>query len=148
MGRPTRYTPELAEAVCKKITEGMSLPRIGRLPGYPHSATICRWLAREGEQFDVFREQYARAREARADARFEKLRELGDKAAAGKIDSRAARVAADIEKWCLSREAPKKYGDALTLKGDKDNPLHLRTSIDLSDAELLAVAAGEDAALG
>lgn len=147
-GRPSRYNPEIADAICQKIVEGMTLAKIGRLKGFPAPATIFRWLAKEGKEYDVFRENYVRARDSRADARFERLRDLADKVAKGLIDPAAGRAAADIEKWCLGREAPKKYGDALTLKGDKENPLHVRSSVDMSDEELLARAAGEDARLG
>lgn len=142
MARPTNFTPELAERICQKIAEGNGIRRIGRLPGFPNWRTIMRWLANQGPEFEAFRQQYARAREARADARFESidqvLQDLKDK----KIDAQAARVMVDAIKWQAGRENGKRYGDAVTIKGDKDNPIETRTRHDLSDAELLALAAG------
>ena len=142
-GRPTSFTPVLAERVCAKVMEGMGLERVGALKGFPATKTMYRWLGKEGPEYDVFRQNYARACEVRAGARFKKLREWGERAAEGKMDPAAARAAADIEKWCLAREAPRKYGDAMTLRGDKDNPLRVTKTIDLSDDDLLATAAGD-----
>lgn len=145
IGRPTLFTPVLAERICTKVAEGMGIERIGELEDFPDASTIYRWMAKDGTEYDAFRERYARACELRAGARFEKLREIGDKLLEGKLDPQAARVAADIEKWSLAREAPKKYGDAMTLKGDKDNPLRLAKAVDLSEDELLLIAAGDKA---
>lgn len=142
VGRPTAFTPELADRICVKVAEGLGIERVGKLEGFPAAGTIYRWMAKPGAEYDKFRENYARATEARADARFEKLREIAEKTAEGKLDPQAARAAADIEKWCLARERPRKYGEAMTLRGDKDNPLAVTQSIELSEAELLAIAAG------
>lgn len=142
-GRPTTFTPILGERVCAKIIEGKSAMAIGKLPGFPGETTIFRWLGKEGAEYDVFRKDYARAREMRAEARFENLRHIGDQVVEGRIDPQAARAAADIEKWCLGRENAKKYGDSMTLKGDAKNPLAITRAIDLSDADLMARAAGE-----
>lgn len=38
-----RYTPYLVDMICEKITEGMNLTQICRLPGYPTYAELCRW---------------------------------------------------------------------------------------------------------
>jgi hypothetical protein len=144
-GRPSSFTPIIAEQICVKVMEGMGLERVGDLEGFPSTTTMYRWLGSEGDQFEAFREKYARACEVRAGARFEKLREWGEKAAEGRLDPAAARAAADIEKWCLARENPRKYGDAMTLKGDKDNPLRIGKPIDLDERALLAIAAGDQA---
>lgn len=142
LGRPSKFTPELAERVCQLVMEGMGIERIGKEAGFPTARSIYRWLGHDGAEYDAFRQSYARATEIRAGARFEKLRELGDRVAEGRIDPQAARAAADIEKWCLARESPKKYGDAMTLKGDKDNPLQVRKAPEFTDEELAALAAG------
>lgn len=153
MGRPSSFTPEWAERICAKIAEGNAVYEVAELDGFPSEATIFRWLAtqdpepKEGEEgkvrpHEAFREAYARACELRAQPRFERLRKYADQVASGAMDPQAARAAADIEKWCLGREAPKKYGDAVTVKGDPANPLQIRTKRELTDAELMALAAG------
>lgn len=60
-------------------------------------------------------EQYVRAREARADAVFEQLDEIGEEAAMAESAVQVAglRLKADNLKWKLARMAPKKYGEKL-----------------------------------
>lgn len=143
IGRPTRFTPELAERVCNFIAQGDIIAEVEKREGMPGKSSIFRWLATEGESYQAFRESYARACKLRTAPRVERLREIGEMAAAGKVDAAGARVLADIEKWCLAREEPKKYGDAYTVKGDKENPLQVQQSPrDLTDEELAALAAG------
>ena len=53
----------------------------------------------------------------------------------GATDSGAVadkKVQIDTRKWLLSKLAPKKYGDKLELSGDKENPLHVKQTIDAS----------------
>ena len=159
MARPTLFTPEMGERVCALIAEGFSLRKIERLRNeagektMPAARTILRWLAtqdvdpKEGEEvkvrpFDAFRQQYARAREARADARFESIDDIVARMLAGKINDRQARVAIDALKWQAGKENAKRFGDSVTVKGDKDNPLQVRSTKDMSDEELAAIAAG------
>lgn len=71
-------------------------------------------------------EQYTRAREARADARFERADDIAEKLERGEIDSMTARVLLDNIKWQCGKEKGRVYGDSTTIKGDKDNPLMLQ----------------------
>lgn len=151
--KPVRFTPELGERVCARIAEGYPVAKIGKLSGFPAEGTIFRWLATQdpdpkpGEEgqvrpFDAFREQYMRAREIRADARFERIDTVLIDMRAGKIDAQQARVEIDAIKWQAGKEKAKVYGEAVTLRGDKDNPLQIRKAPELSDEELAALAAG------
>ncbi len=140
---PTKYTPELAERLLGFIAVGDSVRQACDRDGMPDKATFFRWLAHEGPEYDHLRVQYEKAKEMRAEARFERLRDIGERVEAGKLDPQAARVAADIEKWCLGRERPMKYGESVTLKGDAKNPIITRRASDLSDDELAALARGE-----
>lgn len=142
MARPSSYTPVLAERVCELVAEGKSLRAIEDVDGMPTMTTIMRWLGKETEEFDAFRAQYARAREIRADARFERIDCVLTDMRAGVVDAQQARVEIDAIKWQAGREKPKVYGDAMTLKGDKDNPLRVTTTKDLSDDDLAALATG------
>lgn len=144
-GRPSLFTPVLAERVCELIAEGNSLHSIEQQDGMPSLATIMRWLNKQGAEFDAFRANYARAREARADARFERIDKVVDDMRTGVIDPQQARVEIDAIKWQAGKENSRRYGDAVTLKGDKDNPLQIAKPVDLSDADLLALAAGDKA---
>lgn len=154
--RIQRFNPEAAERVCNRIAEGMSVRRACAGDGLPKAATFFRWLATQGvapigedgkpgvNPYDALREQYARARECRADARFESWDNIAAEARSGKVDAATARVLLDGIKWQTGKENAKKYGEdrAVTVKGDKDNPLQVRTARDLTDAELQALALG------
>ena len=56
-------------------------------------------------------EQYTRARESRADARFESVDAVLANLHAGKIDANTARVMIDTIKWQCGKERPKRYSD-------------------------------------
>lgn len=126
-GRPSYYSPEMADRICDLIVEGMGLREIGKIEGMPHAATICRWTVKYPE----FREQYARACENRTDAHAEAILEIADTA----TDANLARLQIDTRKWLMSKLQPKKYGD--------------RTAVEITEktfvAELPAVATSTDA---
>lgn len=148
------FNPEVAERICAKIAQGDSIRKACRGEGMPHWRTFLRWLStqdpepKEGEEgaprpFDALRQQYARARELRADARFESLDHVLYLLRAKKIDPVSARVMVDTIKWQAGKENGRRYGEAVTLRGDKENPVEVRrTERDLTDAELAAIAQG------
>lgn len=136
-GRPTDYNETVATIICERIADGESLRAICRDPSLPDRSTVFRWLA--NEENEGFRDQYARAREAQADALFEDILEIADdKSQDVKIvgeDEREvcntefvqrARLRVDARKWMAGRLAPKKYGDRVTAevtgKDGKDLP--------------------------
>lgn len=139
---PTKFNPELAERLLGFIASGEPVHAACAHEGMPDKATFFRWLAKEGPEYDLLRTMYVRARELRAEPRFERLREIAEKVENGKMEPQAGRVAADIEKWCLGKEHSK-YADSMTLKGDPKAPLITRRASDLSDDELAALARGE-----
>lgn len=145
-GRPTSFNPEVAERICMLIAQGNSVLTACEAEGMPNESTVFRWLATDDPDgalgFEAFRKDYMRARELRADARFERLDEIMAEVRSGKLDPAAARVMMDAIKWQTGKENGKRYGEAVTLKGDKDNPVEIRSPRQLSDADLLAIAAG------
>lgn len=111
---------ELFENICINIAGGMSVQ------------AACAKLETRYEYFyrainltDQNYARYARAREARADVRFDRMDELLDDIRKGVVDPAAGRVLMDGIKWMAGKEKSKVYGDNLTLKGDKENPLTL-----------------------
>ena len=127
IGRPSRYTPELAAKICRRLAEGETLRSICRDKGMPDKATILRWLA-DKKKAD-FRDQYALAREMQADALFDEALEIADDAVGdwavdkdGKktLDHehvQRSRLRVDTRKWAAGKLAPKRYGDKLDLGG-------------------------------
>jgi|HubBroStandDraft_6_1064221.scaffolds.fasta_scaffold84302_4 hypothetical protein len=107
VGRPTDYTPEIAQHICSQITQGLSVATICKQPDMPDTRTVFKWFARHEE----FWQLYARARLNRADARFESIDGLLDEVKAGKLDANAARVIIDTIKWQCGKENARHYGD-------------------------------------
>lgn len=99
------------DAICEAIACGDSLAKVLRKKGMPGYSTVIRWL-RDDEDFRV---DYARAREAQADADADKIGDIVDRVLAGKLDPQAARAAIDALKWTAGKRQPKKYGDKLDL---------------------------------
>jgi hypothetical protein len=76
---------------------------------------------------------YARAREDLLEMMASDLLDIADRPVgstdSGSTDSGAVadkKVQIDTRKWLLSKLAPKKYGDRMTLAGDEDSPLAIQ----------------------
>jgi len=85
----------------------------------PDRDTVYAWLGKYTE----FSDNYARAREDRADWRSDRIDDYVRRMISGEIDANTCRVAIDAEKWQAGKEKPRRYGDKLELSGDKENPL-------------------------
>lgn len=123
-GRPTLFTQELFDAICGRIAAGESLRSVCRDEAMPAHSTFLLWTSRD----EALSDQYAQARDARADLIFDEMLEIADTPEVGQktvskatgleiteadmIEHRRLRV--DTRKWILSRMAPKKYGDKVT----------------------------------
>lgn len=137
MGRPSDFTPEIAEEICERLSKGESLRSIcagdGRTAeGFmPHRSTVMRWLAEN----EAFRDQYARARELQADHFVEEIIEIADQpnvrqTADGEVvasDPQRDRLRVDARKWVASKLAPKKYGEKIAHVGggEEDAPIRV-----------------------
>jgi hypothetical protein len=77
----------------------------------PAHSTVIQWMLDDA----TFSEDYARARDARADARSDRIDGYVVKMLKGEIDPQQCRVAIDAEKWQAGKEQPKRYGDKLDL---------------------------------
>lgn len=129
IGRPTDYTPELAEAICDKISEGKSLRTICVDEGMPDKSQIFRWLRKNED----FRDQYARAKEEAVDAMIEDMIDIADDGTndymtitkgdhSYNVEDREvtnrSRLRVDTRKWIVSKLKPKKYGDKVDITSD------------------------------
>lgn len=125
-GRPSKYTPELIEAICERISQGEPMAQICRDDGMPDRSTIWDW---QQANEDVS-QRIARAREAGFDAIADECFEIADNsrndyiealAAAGDEKAEQARVNGEhIQRSKLRVETrlkllakwdPKRYGD-------------------------------------
>lgn len=126
------YSPEEIEAhkatICERIANGESLRQICDDDGLPATSTVFLWLSNDA----TFSEQYARAREAQADAIFDDILSIADD---GRNDwmerknsdgqnigwsengeaMRRSQLRIDARKWMAGKLKPKKYGEKLDL---------------------------------
>lgn len=132
-GRPSDFTPEIANEICERLAKGESLRRIceddegGFLPS---ARTVHRWLASEEDWALAFRQQYAHARERQADFYAEEVIDIADCTdgpSGVQRDPQRDRLRIDARKWYAGKLAPKKYGDKVALTGgdDGDSPLQI-----------------------
>lgn len=108
--RPTEYTEELAARILDAVANGSNLNRVTAEEWSPIRQTVYKWLRINAD----FRDNYARAREDRADWRADKIDDICEKVETGELDPQAARVIIDSLKWQAGKEKPKVYGDKVT----------------------------------
>lgn len=138
-GRPSKFTAEIAAEICRRIADGHSLREIGGDAGMPAKPTIVRWLDRQD-----FRAQYARAKEAQADHFADEILEIADDASNDWMERNVgeevvvvpdhehisrSKLRVDARKWLMSKMAPKKYGDKVSLEhgGEGGGPVVFKT---------------------
>ena len=115
-GRPTDYTPELADHICDRIADGESLRKICADQDLPDRRTVLRWLGKH----DDFATKYARAREAQGDHMDDLILEVA--AACKPETAQADRVKIGAYQWRASKLRPKVYGEKVSHGGDEDAP--------------------------
>jgi hypothetical protein len=104
-GRPSLYSEEIVDILCRRIAEGSSLNKICKDEDMPGFSTVMAWL----NQHKEFQDKYAYARELQAETIFDEFLDLADEADGS--NANAIRVRVDARKWALSKLKPKKYGD-------------------------------------
>ena len=113
------YTPALADAICKRISEGESLRAICRDHGMPSEGAVRGW-AREDR--DGFGARYRLARELQLDHWADLIIDIADE---GDRDPRDRQVRIEARKWVMSKLGPRRYGDRLLVAGEAENPLRV-----------------------
>ena len=107
--RHSSFTEEIGDLICSEIAAGSNLNKICELETMPDRVTVYRWL----RTVESFRNNYACAREDRADWRADRIDKICAKVESGDLDANAARVIIDAEKWQAGKERPKFYGDRI-----------------------------------
>lgn len=138
-GRPTIYTPELADEICNRIASGRTTLSVSRDPDMPHLSTIYDW--RDSNKHPSFSEMYARAREKlcqhwadeivedaldesrdqqsrviKKDGYSEKQGTYSETVETVSSDNTAVqrdKLKVDAKKWLLSKLRPREYGDKI-----------------------------------
>lgn len=107
VGRPTKYSEEMAISFLGLIAEGYSVVQACDREDMPCKATIFKWLA----EIKGFSDKYYHAKELSGDSDADLVQDLSYKAMAGEVDHNAARVAMTGFMWSAARKKPRKYGD-------------------------------------
>ena len=134
LGRPSGFTPKLADEICRFLVEGFSLRQICQREGMPSQSMIYRWLERE--DMKAFREQYTLARREQLERMVEEILEISDDGSndyytketkSGEVikvldreNINRSRLKVKTRKWLLSKLLPKKYGTRLDLSSGSE----------------------------
>ncbi len=127
-GRPTDFTPDIADEICERIADGESLRSICAENEMPNKATVFRWLARHAD----FSDQYARARDEQAETLFDEILDIADDGSNDWMEKhgtegevigwrengealRRSQLRVDARKWMAGKLKPKKFGDKIDL---------------------------------
>lgn len=121
LGRPTEFTPEIADKVCELVaTHPIGYRALRKLyPDIPDDTTIAAWRFR----YDNFSRQYVKAKQLQAELMAEEIVDISDDSSRDVVIGKngeehcntefvqRSRLRVDSRKWLASKLAPKIYGD-------------------------------------
>lgn len=146
IGRPSKYTPELAAEICQRLSNGEPLRQICRDDHMPAWTAVYEWMARDenlSERIAYAREQgfEAIAEEALLIADtpvFGQKQVMTDQGTATTVEDMLGHRKLQIETRLklLAKWNPKKYGDKVQVGGDAENPLKVQTDLTIFDTVL------------
>ena len=116
------FSQALFDQICERIADGESLRAICADSDMPSAEAVRKWLLKDSGGELVA--QYARAREAQADALFDECLAIADDTTREPNDRR---MSFDARKWMAGKLRPKVYGDKSVVEGPGDNGEHLVT---------------------
>lgn len=136
-GQLTVHTPEAAEEICLRLSQGQTLRSICKDDHLPAESTVRLWVLDDRNGFAA---HYARARnlglDCMADYALTVARDgKGDEydPETGKINQESyqrSRLHVDTLKWYLSKLAPKRYGDKLQHTGPEGGAIRFSAMSD------------------
>lgn len=120
VGRPSKFTNEMMDSICARLSLGESMRKICLDPAMPEQTTMFKWL----REIPEFAQQYARAKEESAETYADEMMDIADgmplmNPVTGAVDSASVnhqRLRVDTRKWIASKLKPKKYGDKVALE--------------------------------
>ena len=138
IGRPAKYSPGLAEAICKAIAAGQSVREACAANGISWTV-VYGWVDKRPE----FAKLFAEAQLARTECWAEELLEIADNSGGDVLEYEGSdghvrpmpnnaavqrdRLRSDNRKWLMGKHHPQKYGntDRLELTGAGGGPILL-----------------------
>jgi len=123
-GRPSKFTPQLANVILARLAEGESLSAICRDADMPDRQTVLNWLVKDAE----FLGRYTRARLAGADVIAETALEQATVRRSAE-DVPSARLAFDARRWYAGKIAPRHWGEKFVAEhsGPDGQPIQTET---------------------
>jgi len=137
-GRPTKYTKEVADEICERLSGGQTLLKICKDEGMPHRKTIHSWIL----TIEEFRNNYTLARELQAEYWADEINDIADDGSNDYSEDedgnrivnhdhiKRSQLRVSVRQWNAARRAPKKWGDRQALEmsgpdGQAINPVHI-----------------------
>lgn len=139
IGRPSKYTPELAAEICERLSNGEPLRQICRDEHMPAWQKIYEWMERD----ETLSGAIARAREQGYEAiaeealiiadtpRWGQKQVMSDQGTTTTVEDMVAHRKLQIETRLklLAKWNPKKYGDRVQLAGDAESPIKVEAEV-------------------
>jgi hypothetical protein len=140
-GRPTLYTPELAERILVKLAEGERLSRICEADDMPSRGLVHRWVVSKDDEHKGFREAYLAARAAGAFGYADEIIEISDDSdndtktvGSGENEREAqntewitrSKLRVDSRKFLMSKFLPEIFGDRVNVAGVAGAPIETK----------------------
>lgn len=139
IGRPSKYTPELAAEICERLSNGEPLRQICRDDHMPAWTAVYEWMARD----EALSERIAHAREQGFEAiaeealviadtpRWGQKQVMSDQGTTTTVEDMVAHRKLQIETRLklLAKWNPKRYGDRVQLAGDAENPVRVEAEV-------------------
>ena len=151
IGRPSKYSPEIAQEMCNLLAEGIPLREICRREGFPAWRTVYDWMVKDDAAVAAgggagLSASIARAREIGYDALAEQCLMIADTPQMGRKTVYSSGAEEDEDSMTVTEEDmlghrklqietrlkllakwdPKRFGDRVQLAGDADQPIKIQ----------------------
>ena len=142
IGKPSKYTKEIAQSICEQLSEGIPLREICRQDGMPAWRTVYDWMYKD----DDLSTAIAHARDLGYDSLAEECLDIADDANNDWMERtdkegrsigwvvngehvQRSKLRIETRLKLLAKFNPKKYGEKLSVGGDTENPLQVGTTM-------------------
>lgn len=135
VGKPSTYSPQLAEDICRRLEAGHTLMEICESADMPGMQTVMDWATGEtgASLADGFPLKYTRARRIQTERMGEEILAIADDSRNDYMDRvidkegntvrvldnehvQRAKLRLDTRKWLLSKLRPETYGDRVAVQ--------------------------------
>lgn len=130
-GRPTDYSPEMADRILKKLSEGESVSQICLASDMPNRSTVFLWSATHKEFSDRYLLALKGVGQICVDQLDDALRDMKQ----GITDPVVGKIEIDTLKWKAGKFYPRMYGDKQQIESKNENT-NINVDVPLSEADM------------